>query len=68
MILKRHRDYSFTNRKEERPISVIITTLAAHSYNGEETIGRAPYTAELGRERPEISLQLPPELWRFSIP
>lgn len=41
MILKRHRDHSFENRKEERPISVIITTLAANSYNGEETIGQA---------------------------
>jgi hypothetical protein len=41
MILKRHRDHSFTNRKDVRPISVIITTLAAHTYNGEETIGHA---------------------------
>ncbi|MYZ42504.1 nucleotidyltransferase [Achromobacter sp. KS-M25] len=41
MILKRHRDYSFAGRQDERPISVIITTLAAHSYNGEETIGGA---------------------------
>jgi hypothetical protein len=41
MILKRHRDHSFEGRKEVRPISVIITTLAAHSYNGEETIGQA---------------------------
>lgn len=41
MILKRHRDHTFEARKDERPISVIITTLAAHSYNGEETIGQA---------------------------
>lgn len=41
MILKRHRDHTFEGRKEDRPISVIITTLAAHSYNGEETIGEA---------------------------
>lgn len=41
MILKRHRDNNFQGRKEDRPISVIITTLAAHSYNGEETIGAA---------------------------
>lgn len=41
MILKRHRDHTFEGRKDERPISVIITTLAAHSYNGEETIGQA---------------------------
>lgn len=41
MILKRHRDHTFQHRTEVRPISVIITTLAAHSYNGEETIGQA---------------------------
>lgn len=41
MILKQHRDHTFGGRKEDRPISVIITTLAAHSYNGEETIGEA---------------------------
>jgi hypothetical protein len=41
MILKRHRDHSFQARPEVRPISVIITTLAAHAYNGEDTIGRA---------------------------
>jgi len=31
----------FEGREEQQPISVIITTLAAHSYNGEETIGQA---------------------------
>lgn len=41
MILKRHRDHSFQDRAEVRPISVILTTLAAHAYNGEETIGQA---------------------------
>lgn len=41
MILKRHRDHMFEGRPEVRPISVIITTLAAHSYNGEETTGQA---------------------------
>jgi len=43
MILKRHRDGMFVNRYDERPISVIITTLAAHSYNGEATIADALY-------------------------
>ena len=51
MILKCHRDHSFENRKEERPISVIITTLAAHSYNGEETIGRALAAILTGMDR-----------------
>ncbi|AZO33563.1 MAG: nucleotidyltransferase [Mesorhizobium sp.] len=41
MILKRHRDLMFADRYEERPISIIITTLAAHAYQGEDTIARA---------------------------
>lgn len=41
MILKRHRDVMFAARKEVKPISVILTTLSAHAYNGEETIGQA---------------------------
>jgi hypothetical protein len=41
MILKRHRDGMFEHRADERPISIIITTLAAHAYNGEETISGA---------------------------
>jgi hypothetical protein len=41
MILKRHRDVMFAARKVDRPISAIITTLAGHSYEGEETIGKA---------------------------
>jgi len=36
-ILKRHRDIMFRNR-ENKPISIIITTLAALSYNGEWSI------------------------------
>ena len=41
MILKRHRDHCFINRSDVRPISVILTTLSAHSYQGEDTIGQA---------------------------
>ncbi|WP_114193296.1 nucleotidyltransferase domain-containing protein [Edaphovirga cremea] len=44
MILKRHRDGMFEGRYDERPISIIITTLAAHSYNGEEKISDALYS------------------------
>ncbi|MBF0445702.1 MAG: nucleotidyltransferase [Magnetococcales bacterium] len=36
-LLKRHRDSMFDG-KENKPISVIITTLAGHSYNNETTI------------------------------
>ncbi len=41
MILKRHRDIMFAGKKDIRPISVILTTLAAHSYEGEERIADA---------------------------
>lgn len=41
MILKRHRDMMFEGEKETRPASIILTTLAAHSYRGEETVAEA---------------------------
>lgn len=41
MILKRHRDMTFAGREKLRPISVIVTTLAGHSYEGEENIAAA---------------------------
>jgi hypothetical protein len=34
-ILKRHRDVMFQNDPELKPISMLITTLAAHAYSGE---------------------------------
>lgn len=37
-ILKRHRDVMFSEDLENKPISMIITTLAAHAYDGEEDI------------------------------
>jgi len=36
-ILKRHRDIMF-NGDEDKPISIIITTLAAHAYNGSDDL------------------------------
>jgi len=39
MILKRHRDVMFENDPTNKPISIILTTLAAHAYQGESTIG-----------------------------
>jgi hypothetical protein len=44
MVLKRHRDLRFAGKPEDRPISIILTTLAAHAYSGEETIGEALLT------------------------
>jgi hypothetical protein len=32
--LKRHRDIYFTENLDQRPVSIIITTLAAHAYRG----------------------------------
>lgn len=34
-LLKRHRDTMFKDDEDSKPISVIITTLAGHAYNGE---------------------------------
>lgn len=39
MILKRHRDTMFADDPTDKPISIIISSLAAHAYEGEETIG-----------------------------
>lgn len=39
-LLKRHRDIMFDD-DEDKPISIIITTLSAHSYNNEDTIPAA---------------------------
>lgn len=40
-ILKRHRDIMFRNRRTVKPISIIVTTLAAHAYDGEVTLSAA---------------------------
>jgi hypothetical protein len=37
-ILKRHRDITFADRPDERPISIILTTLAAKAYRHEARI------------------------------
>jgi len=41
MILKRHRDMMFKDNPKVKPISIIISTLSAHAYGGEDTISRA---------------------------
>jgi len=40
-LLKRHRDTMFKGNKDSKPISVIITTLAAKAYNGEVDLASA---------------------------
>lgn len=51
MILKRHRDIMFIKRSDERPISIILTTLAAHAYNGEAKISDALFALLNGMDR-----------------
>lgn len=51
MILKRHRDIMFVSRSDERPISIILTTLAAHAYNGEAKISEALFSILNGMDR-----------------
>lgn len=41
MILKRHRDMRHEGDACDKPISIIITTLAAHAYRGEDNISDA---------------------------
>jgi len=43
-ILKRHRDMMFAERPDDKPISIILTTLSAHAYQQEPTISGALYS------------------------
>lgn len=40
-LLKRHRDMRFSEEPDIKPISIILTTLAAHAYNEEVSISGA---------------------------
>ena len=40
-LLKRHRDMMFSNDLDNKPISIIITTLAALSYKNEDNVAEA---------------------------
>lgn len=40
-ILKRHRDIMFRHDQTVKPVSIIVTTLAAHAYGGEPTLSTA---------------------------
>ena len=42
-ILKRHRDVMFADRSDEKPISIILTTLSVRAYQQETTIIDALY-------------------------
>ncbi|HGH1673844.1 TPA: nucleotidyltransferase [Bacillus cereus] len=40
-LFKRHRDNMFEENKDSKPISIIITTLAARAYDGEQNLEEA---------------------------
>lgn len=50
-ILKRHRDVTFADRPDERPISIILTTLAAKSYRQEARLSEALFSILAGMDR-----------------
>ncbi len=50
-ILKRHRDIHFEDNPEDKPISIIITTLAALAYQGEPDVYEALQNIVLGMPR-----------------
>ncbi len=50
-LLKRHRDWMFAEDDGHKPISIIITTLAAHAYNEERTISAALQGILTGMDR-----------------
>ena len=50
-LLKRHRDIMFKNNPDDKPISIIITTLAAHLYNNEDNTADAIMTFLSGAEQ-----------------
>lgn len=50
-LLKRHRDCMFADDGEHKPISINITTLAAHAYNEEPTISQALQSILTGMDR-----------------
>ena len=56
-ILKRHRDLHFRDDEENRPASIIITTLAAHSYGNE---------AEVSATLDSIVANMPAHIYRDS--
>lgn len=49
-ILKRHRDFYFQDDQDNRPASIIITTLAAHAYGSEDSLVDALLTIVRGME------------------
>lgn len=49
-LLKRHRDIYFAEDEDDKPISIIITTLAAHAYNDEPNLFEALFNVAFHME------------------
>lgn len=66
-VLKRHRDVMFESSPDRKPISIIITTLAATAYRGESDIQLAlgQILADMGnlvnRSKPRVSNPVNPD-------
>jgi len=63
-LLKRHRDIYFS-RKDHKPISIIITTLAGHAYQNEDDLSEALFNIIKGMTDPN---NLKSHDWRYYIP
>ena len=60
-ILKRHRDLMFENDPDDKPISIIITTLASHAYNNQEDLFDA--LSSIINGMPEYISQVNGKVW-----
>jgi hypothetical protein len=60
-VLKAHRNHHFRNDLDSRPASILITTLAAHAYRGEEDLYDAVLNA--AREMPQFVQRTDNGLW-----
>lgn len=60
-LLKRHRDQMFSKNEDSKPISIIITTLAARAYKGETDIASALTTIlnEMGNHINDTTPRVP---------
>ena len=66
-ILKRHRDWMFKDMPDLKPISVVITTLAAQAYGGEEDLESTLFAVlagmegQVGQTKPRVPNPVNPE-------
>jgi len=61
-LFKRHRDIMFADRGDDKPVSIILTTLAAHAYGNETSLpatlqsvlSKMPLFIERGRDGEDV--------------